>query len=316
MNRIAWIDWSKSFCIFLMVIGHTWMCPALPLKYIYSFHMPMLFIVSGYLIKETPVLKLLLSFSIPIILFSAINLCYEWTTTSPADFNLRSLIGYSNNSGYGYLVGVWYVEVLFCAKILFNIGLVKKFHRIISMGLIILLSIISSFYSFESTWYIERIIPSFPFISLGVYLREHNKIIDQIKTRIVIFLIIISLLVVSYNNSCDLHCGIYGYNYLLFYLGAIGLSLCFIKVFSLLKNNDFVQTISSGTFLILGLHMTLFYILLPIMPGKVYDQCYYIIPTLILLICYPLIKFCQRFCPCVLGRIKIGGTCRPCSQDR
>ena len=43
-NRIAWLDQLKGFGIILMVYGHNF--PALE-EYIYSFHMPLFFIVAG-----------------------------------------------------------------------------------------------------------------------------------------------------------------------------------------------------------------------------------------------------------------------------
>lgn len=48
-ERIVWIDWAKSICIFLMVVGH-WTQNDNVLLFIYSFHMPALFIVSGTLV--------------------------------------------------------------------------------------------------------------------------------------------------------------------------------------------------------------------------------------------------------------------------
>ena len=52
-ERIAWIDTAKGLCLFLVVFGHlltigTWQ----NLKTaIYSFHMPMYFILAGWLMK-------------------------------------------------------------------------------------------------------------------------------------------------------------------------------------------------------------------------------------------------------------------------
>ena len=52
-NRINWIDWAKVIAISLVVFGHIPMIPGnLPQKYITSFHMPLFFLISGYLTKK------------------------------------------------------------------------------------------------------------------------------------------------------------------------------------------------------------------------------------------------------------------------
>ena len=50
-NRIAYIDAAKGIGILLMILGHTGMygLPVVMHKMIYSFHMPMFFIISGFL---------------------------------------------------------------------------------------------------------------------------------------------------------------------------------------------------------------------------------------------------------------------------
>ena len=47
-NRVIWIDWAKSIGIFLVILGH--MPVLLNVKWaIYGIHMPLFFIISGYL---------------------------------------------------------------------------------------------------------------------------------------------------------------------------------------------------------------------------------------------------------------------------
>ncbi len=53
-NRIEYFDAAKAICIILMIIGH---CDLSTIPYlnviIYSFHLPLFFIISGYFFKET-----------------------------------------------------------------------------------------------------------------------------------------------------------------------------------------------------------------------------------------------------------------------
>ena len=74
-KRENWIDWSKTILIWLMVLGHAGL-GGLPREFIYAFHMPAFFIISGYLYKPHNWFKTLKGFGIPILFFSVINLCY------------------------------------------------------------------------------------------------------------------------------------------------------------------------------------------------------------------------------------------------
>lgn len=78
-KRLYWIDNLKFVAIFLVVVGH------LPMQqearnFIYQFHMPLFFIISGYLYKSRPLkeevkidYKRLL---IPYLGFSLIGVCW------------------------------------------------------------------------------------------------------------------------------------------------------------------------------------------------------------------------------------------------
>ena len=68
-QRISWIDNAKALGIISVFYGHivikifaTYPIPAafLQIKLIYSFHMPLFFLLSGYLVKETQHRKLVI----------------------------------------------------------------------------------------------------------------------------------------------------------------------------------------------------------------------------------------------------------------
>ena len=55
-QRINWIDWAKVFAIYLVILGHHISKDvegeSLVKNFIYAFHMPFFFFISGYLFKE------------------------------------------------------------------------------------------------------------------------------------------------------------------------------------------------------------------------------------------------------------------------
>ena len=50
-NRIIWVDWAKSVCMFLVVLGHCHIQSSMYMitQVIYSFHIPLFFFISGLL---------------------------------------------------------------------------------------------------------------------------------------------------------------------------------------------------------------------------------------------------------------------------
>ena len=51
-NRISYIDSLKGIGIFIVILGHTYQVPDLLHDIIYSFHMPLFFMVSGFVYRE------------------------------------------------------------------------------------------------------------------------------------------------------------------------------------------------------------------------------------------------------------------------
>lgn len=52
MKHLYWIDFAKTFGLLLMILGHGNLVNNDLQCYIYSFHMPMFFIISGLLTRN------------------------------------------------------------------------------------------------------------------------------------------------------------------------------------------------------------------------------------------------------------------------
>jgi fucose 4-O-acetylase-like acetyltransferase len=57
MDRKKWADVAKTIAIVAVIVGHTSGIPDLLSRFIFSFHMPLFFILSGYFTKECVDLK-------------------------------------------------------------------------------------------------------------------------------------------------------------------------------------------------------------------------------------------------------------------
>ena len=49
MGYIAWLDWCKVFAIYLVILGHFPVSRDFTTEWVYSFHIPLFFLISGML---------------------------------------------------------------------------------------------------------------------------------------------------------------------------------------------------------------------------------------------------------------------------
>lgn len=158
-NKIAWINNLKGLAIIAVVLGHM----ASPLvKFIYAWHIPLFFFISGLLIKDDRSVKESLTkdfkkLLIPYFIFSGLGLLSEYIkrwlwpnfTFVNGSINLRDeLMGifwwmdYSHLHHYGFVL--WFLPALFWTKNIYLLLLKLVKNRIlislISLGLVLFFS--------------------------------------------------------------------------------------------------------------------------------------------------------------------------------
>ena len=136
-KRIDWIDIAKGIAIILVVIGHTLDEASIARHVIFSFHMPVFFILAGYTMRPKPMSTVVRS-SWSRLLVPYLLICIAWWGASwlqdPAGFSGSILLKYLGMvvfaSGYdNYALGIpaigiaWFLVALFCARLLVNAGL-------------------------------------------------------------------------------------------------------------------------------------------------------------------------------------------------
>lgn len=121
-NRIEWIDLTKGIAIFLMVCGHT-SIPMTVSNFIWCFHMPLFFIVSGMLYRPEKaedykryVINKIKILVIPYFFFLICDFLYRYTWG--LDFSWKMLTD-------GIQIGAyWFLQVLLVVELL-NAVLIK-----------------------------------------------------------------------------------------------------------------------------------------------------------------------------------------------
>lgn len=141
-KRLDWIDIAKGIAIILVIVGHTVSNPS-PLRHaIFSFHMPVFFILAGYTFRPKP-WRELLSGSVSRLLVPFVVLALAWQvptflmsgaplTSATLVAGLETLVFASGVDVPGLGVAAvgmaWFLAALFTSRLLFNV-LVRLFDR-------------------------------------------------------------------------------------------------------------------------------------------------------------------------------------------
>ena len=235
--RIEWIDIAKGIGIVLVIIGHVSKNKILN-NYIYSFHMPLFFIISGYLYKEKTkfVKNKIKTILIPYFIFSILSFSY-WAIIERffRKQEISPLIAFSNifiakgpSENFVYNVALWFLPCLFITQIVFHFIYknTKKSYRFI---IILIISILGYIYpniiNIRIPFCIDVSMTAIMFYYIGFIFKQIEKNIIIIKNKKVILLLLIGMISIYINSKIDQCTGMielkFGKSYFLFYLIAI-----------------------------------------------------------------------------------------------
>lgn len=122
-KRIDWIDVSKGIGVILLVIGHMPSIPYVIQNWIYSFHMPLFFFLSGYTfkIKDSPkdnIKKMFRRLIVPYLIYDIIFLLSDiilfGRKSATVNADLNDMI-----SGQGSCGVIWFLLSLFWVQIIY-----------------------------------------------------------------------------------------------------------------------------------------------------------------------------------------------------
>ena len=206
-EKINYIDYSKGIAILFVIFGHVYSGNNIATTWIYSFHMPLFFIISGFLLKlnknkdtKSMILKKFKSLMVPYILFSIINIVGFYLIK---DLSYEVFKGNIFNTITLFGIGaLWFLPALFISETLFlfeknNISKNKyKALFYITIVFIIAIFIFVSKGNYNSvigklTIVLVRSMVALFFINIGYYL---YKVISKINFKIYQILILILIL--------------------------------------------------------------------------------------------------------------------------
>ena len=253
-----------------MVIGHC-AIPGLLRNAIFSFHMPLFFIFSGYFFKEQETVSLFKKgysqLVKPYILTGVVCVCL-CLIAQEYNKGLQKIVGLLLGSGSGHILGyevpiigpIWFLLALFWCKIFYNI-IYKKTHRpLLCCFLISTLAFVFGKYVMCLPLGLLYGLCSLIFYSMGHYMRlyGHNSLINKyLWVGLAIWLLCIwkgHLEIASYD------CSLYPVSMLGAFVGTYVVYKCSSKIPRFMM--PIAQWLGRNTLLILCYHTIYFFVFL------------------------------------------------------
>lgn len=277
-KKIDWINALRAIGIITVVIGHN---DTIFTKYIYSFHMPLFFFLSGltydsdkwndgfgYMKRKAKALLF------PYFLYSA----FLYIIWIPIDILkgkeitnnilIRNFIGiFYSQGGHEYMtwgVPMWFLTCSFLVSIIYYYisKLDKRRNIIIALITCGILGYLTKYLTFRLPWSLDTALTAIVFYGIGNLLRE-NILNYKIKTRDLLVLpplLVVTNLLVELNGRVDLYSNKFN-NYLLFYITALLIIFGLIAYTKALPKSKILNLIGNNTLPIMAFHIRVLEIL-------------------------------------------------------
>lgn len=231
--------------------------------FIYTFHMPLFFLISGYLYKRKDnfgegVKKDAKRLLLPYVYFYIISYAYWFMVIYskhkgqfPGPFTQVVIIkpmlgmlfgmGYETNISRSINHPLWFLVALFFIKVIYTAleGIVRENRIYVGIGILILLiPVVFLRANGYDLWFsLDSAVIALPFFYFGTVIRSlnvklwfKNNILNMVYF---VALTALTFLIVKYNGNPDINSALWGNNLLLFYIGGLAgtfmiFSLCFV----------------------------------------------------------------------------------------
>lgn len=241
MKRIDKIDILRAFGIILMIAGHTFTFWGIFDRYIHTFHMPLFFIISGFLYKsknDVPVIKIIgvkaERLLLPYVTFAAVNYAAWFFIVRDTQVwyePLVKLVTYNTN-GLPICGALWFLTALFWTEIFYAV-IDRIFKTIWIRSTVVFIialcaCIAQNYTEFRLPLTIDIGLACLGFYEIGrLYKAYGTKLIEKVNSAKIIqrvavaaLLLIINAVLAFVNAYVNIKSGWYG-NIPLFWINAI-----------------------------------------------------------------------------------------------
>lgn len=314
MNRLNYIDAAKGLGILLMVLGHIWTesCAGIVI-WLYSFHIPMFFILSGMIMKYSGALDKKTigenvrtkcrQLIIPYITFEAL---YVIVIGTKQGFNYEKLQWHWYDGLFLNPVNgpLWFLLCLFVVEVAFIIlnSVVK--NKKCNVLVAVVLYIIPFIMTTENIQlkFIITCCTAYGFFTLGYYWFEYISS-KEMRWTYVLLLLFTGMVLAMVNTKTNM----YDLNYknpLLYTGNAVVTSSAFIFLFKKISSNV-LEFWGRNTIIMLALHVLCMSIIRNVIPMDY--QTFYgglIMLVLVCMMSWPIVIFVNKYIPQLVGKRK------------
>ncbi|QQE80941.1 acyltransferase family protein [Alicyclobacillus sp. SO9] len=322
-QRVTWIDVCKGIAILLVILGHTTIPPR-TYNYIYSFHMPLFFMLSGYLFSMSrhsefmPFLKsrvkslVIPYFSFGIISIIAIDLA---SVVDPAKYGhtlsgqLTQLV-LSRRDQIGFNIPLWFLTCLFVIEIVYYV-----LRRYIKNDLLLLaVLLLVGFYGFKTqnspwVWSANVALYFMLFYGVGNIVRERSITLHKSTWFSLVAVSVATNVSIFVFPSLIQFGSTYLAHYIVANLAAAAGIITAVSISKLVGSSRVFTYLGRNTLPIFGLHGCVGFLIagkllstLHIHPPTAYDLFGLTVMITTLLVVIPGVVVINRYFPFILGK--------------
>lgn len=325
-RRYEWVDLAKLLGLYLMILGHQNLVSENCSQFIYTFHMPLFFILSGVFFKKRTLAEswhqswrtLICPF-----LIIATTWCFFYAVLYAKNGILFTKESYSHFLGMYISPGKDFFSLSsLCHALWFLLALAwikmcaTTFRRTIDWLLISAVCLTGFFclkhYDVTLPLAIDSALLAFPFYAIGHfasdYIKQNTHFFYEIALAIVCF--VITFAIYRRNGIVDINKCLYGNNICLFYIGGISgsLMICHISkaiVIPLLNKKytlkSFIRSFLSGSVIIIGYNAYTAGVIRQILLLLTGKSCGLAVGLIVIGILYPVILLAKKYFPVIIG---------------
>ena len=328
-ERIDWIDTLRGLGMLFVVWGHSIPYKYPVRKYIYSFHMPLFFFISGLTFGDSDKLdyaeyikKKFKSLIVPYIIINII--CYVLSVILfkvgvLEEFNyLDNIMGifYSNGEKLPFPSSpTWFLITLFISELVFFFlkkNSTNDFNLGISVCVCGLIGYVNSLseYQIFAPWHLNTVFMAVVFYYAGYLFMKNIKKFDYVfenKKRMFLMgceLGLIGLIFEYYNRRVSMHANVYG-SITLFYISVFATIFGLILFVRLFLNKSYIfKRLGQNTIFYLGYHLLAIQILWYFMPAfKKGNLKVLALSIMVCAILLPISILAKKYFPILIGKL-------------
>lgn len=257
-GRIDFIDIFRAFGIILMIMGHIGFGNKFD-YFIHAFHMPMFFLVSGFLYKQKTisfryyVISKSKSLLIPYIVFGIFHFAINCFLSKSFSFSaLRALLLFPTSGDMPIAGALWFLIALFVADIVF-FGVERIKNKRLKCIIVIIITLVGqvspALLGIELPFSVSPAFVGIGLMYIGKILHRYSTNINLVRIYQLFFFGVLVAVSIFQSEYVNMRKAMYPNEFILFWINAVAASIIGIilanKTKEILKDNTICKILQS-----------------------------------------------------------------------